>query len=271
MEKALEKELSEATKKALAPTDLLERLLSIEASGLIERRMERRVRESRLPEKKLLADFDFAFQTGVDKAQIMEIAKLDFVERKQGLVLAGNSGTGKSHIAKALLLLACGRLYRCRYATAAGMLADLMASRADNTLPTKLRDYISPDVLLIDEVGFDRLEQEDARNASLFFKVIDGRYCKGSTLITTNIDFRELGDYLGIPSSRLPLSTAWCITRSSLTSRGRAGGCTNRRSSTPKRTNPNRNSFNLSPKKKTTIAATARNRVGPQTDAQHPL
>ena len=96
MEKALEKELSEAAKKALAPTDLLERLLSIEANALIERRIERRVRESKLPERKLLADFDFAFQTGLDKAQIMEIAKLDFVERKQGLVIAGNSGTGKS-------------------------------------------------------------------------------------------------------------------------------------------------------------------------------
>jgi DNA replication protein DnaC len=199
MEKALEKELSEAAKKALAPTDLLERLLSLEANALIERRMERRVRESKLPEKKLLGDFDFAFQTGVDKAQIMEIAKLDFVERKQGLVIAGKSGTGKSHIAKALLLLACARLYRCRYTTAAGMLTDLMASRADNTLPMKLRTYTSPDILLIDEVGFDRLEQEDAKNASLFFKVIDGRYCKGSTLITSNIDFKELGDYLGDP------------------------------------------------------------------------
>ena len=95
MEKALEKELSEAAKKGSAPMDLLERLLSIEANALIERRMERRVRESRLPERKLLADFDFAFQTGLDKAQVMEIAKLDFVERKQGLVIAGNSGTGK--------------------------------------------------------------------------------------------------------------------------------------------------------------------------------
>ena len=54
-------------------------------------------------------------------------------------------------------------------------------------------------VTFIDELGFDRLEQQDARNASLFFKVIDGRYCEGSTLITTNIDFKELGDYLGDP------------------------------------------------------------------------
>ena len=95
METTLEKELSEAAKKALAPTDLLERLLSIEANALIERRIERRVRESKLPERKLLADFDFAFQTGLDKAQIMEIAKLDFVERKQGLVLAGNFRHGE--------------------------------------------------------------------------------------------------------------------------------------------------------------------------------
>jgi DNA replication protein DnaC len=199
MQKVLEKELSEAAKKGLAPMDLLERLLSVEANALIERRIERRIKESKLPDKKLLADFDFAFQTGLDKAQVMEIAKLDFAERKQGLVIAGNSGTGKSHIAKALLLLACTRLYRCRYTTAADMLTELMASRADNTLPAKLKDYTSPDILLIDELGFDRLEQQDARNASLFFKVIDGRYCKGSTLITTNIDFKELGDYLGDP------------------------------------------------------------------------
>ena len=79
------------------------------------------------------------------------------------------------------------------------MLTDLMASRADNTLPMKLKAYTAPDILLIDELGFERLEQEEARNASLFFKVIDGRYCKGSTLITTNIDFKELGDYLGDP------------------------------------------------------------------------
>lgn len=179
--------------------ELLERLLAVEANALIERRIERRIKESRLPERKLMSDFDFTFQTGLDKAQVMEIAKLDFVERKQGLVIAGNSGTGKSHIAKALLLSGCARLYRCRYTTAADMLTELMASRADDTFPGKLKDYTSPDILLIDELGFDRLEQQDARNASLFFKVIDGRYCKGSTLITTNIDFKELGDYLDDP------------------------------------------------------------------------
>ncbi len=105
----------------------------------------------------------------------------------------------KSHIAKALLLIGCTKLYRCRYTTAANMLKDLLASLADGTLEQKLKLYTRPDILLIDEVGFDRLEQESARNASLFFKVIDQRYCKASTLLTTNIDFKALGDYLGDP------------------------------------------------------------------------
>lgn len=197
--KALDEELANAVKQNLPTSKVIERLLALEANALIERRIERRIKESKLPERKLISDFDFDFQKGIDKGQIMELATLSFVERKQGLILAGSSGTGKSHIAKALLLIGCQKLYRCRYTTAAGMLKDLMASLADGTLEQKLKVYTRAQVLLIDEVGFDRLEQESARNASLFFKVIDARYCKNSTLLTTNIDFKALGDYLGDP------------------------------------------------------------------------
>lgn len=199
MEKELDHQLSLAVKEKLPPSVFLERMLALEAGDLIERRIERRIVESKLPQRKLLADFDFTFQTGIDKAQIMELATLSFVERKHGLILAGSSGTGKSHIAKALLLLACQKCYRCRYTTASAMLVDLMTGLADQTLENKLNRYCAPDCLLIDEVGFDRLEQENARNASLFFKVIDARYCKASTIVTTNIDFKDLGDYLGDP------------------------------------------------------------------------
>jgi DNA replication protein DnaC len=129
----------------------------------------------------------------------MELATLGFVERKQGLIMAGNSGTGKSHITKALLLLACKKNYTCRYVTASQMLTDLMASLPGGTLDRALKAFTKPDLLLIDDVGFARLEQESARNANLFFKVIDGRYCRASTIVTSNIDFKELGDYLGDP------------------------------------------------------------------------
>jgi len=199
MGKELDNQLAAALREQLSLSDFLERLLAVEAETLMERRIERRIVESKLPARKLLADFDFKFQTGVDKQQIMELATLSFVQRRQGLVLAGCSGTGKSHIAQALLLDCCRNNYRCRYTTAAAMLNDLMAGLADQTLQRKVKTYIAPQILLIDEVGFDRLEQESARNAALFFKVIDGRYGKASTIITTNIDFKELGDYLGDP------------------------------------------------------------------------
>ncbi len=195
----LDDELTRAAQESTPVTELLERLFTQEADALIQRRIERRIKQSKLPERKLLADFDFTFQKGLDKARIMEIAGLDFVQRKQGLILAGNSGTGKSHIAKAILLIGCMKTYSCRYTTAADMLRELLASLADDTLEKKLKRYLSPDILLIDEVGFDRLEQQDAYNANLFHKVIDGRYCKKTTILTTNIDFKQLGDYLGDP------------------------------------------------------------------------
>jgi DNA replication protein DnaC len=197
--KALDEELERAEKEALPPIEMLERLLALEANTLIERRIERRIAESKLPERKLLADFDFVFQTGVDKRQIMELATLDFARRKQWLILAGTSGSGKSHICMALLLIACQKTFRCRYVKASEMLGELLASLADNSLDLKLKHFLAPDILLIDELGFDRLEQQDPRNANLFHKVIDGRYCKKTTIITTNIDFEDLGDYLGDP------------------------------------------------------------------------
>jgi DNA replication protein DnaC len=199
MAAALDEELARAAREPIPCAELLERLLALEAGALSERQIERRIKEAKLPERKLLADFDFAFQTGVDQRQIMELAALAFATRSQGVIIAGNSGTGKSHIAKALLLIGCQKNFRCRYVTASAMLRELLAGLADNTLDQKLKRFLSPEILLIDEVGFDRLEQHDARNACLFHKVIDGRYCKGSTIITTNIDFKELGDYLGDP------------------------------------------------------------------------
>jgi len=199
IEKALAQELTRAQKEGVPSLVAFERLFELEVNSVIERRIERRIRESKLPERKLLADFDFDFQTGVDKEQIMDLASLSFVEQKQGLILAGSSGTGKSHIAKALLLIGCQKIYRCRYTKASEMLKDLMAGLSDDSVDNKLKAYINCDILLIDELGFDRLEQESARNASLFFKVIEGRYCKNTTILTANIDFKDMGDYLGDP------------------------------------------------------------------------
>jgi len=199
MAEVLDQELARAEKDKRPTAEVLERLFSLEVAALMERRIERRIRDSKLPERKLLADFNFEFQTGLDQKQVMDLATLGFIQRKEWLLMAGCSGTGKSHIAKALLLIACQQNFRCRYTTASDMLRTLLSGLADGTLEQKLKAYIRPEVLLIDEIGFDRLEQNDARQASLFFKVVEGRYCKSTTILTTNIDFKALGEYLGDP------------------------------------------------------------------------
>ncbi|HIJ40869.1 MAG TPA: ATP-binding protein [Deltaproteobacteria bacterium] len=94
MERRLDEVLSWAEKQNQPILPVLNRLFEIEATDLISRRIERRINESKLPERKLLSDFDFVFQTGIDKKQIMGLATLDFVRRKEGIILAGNSGTG---------------------------------------------------------------------------------------------------------------------------------------------------------------------------------
>ena len=94
IDRLLDEVMAQAMTNKLAVSRVLEQLFEAEATALIERRIERRIKESKLPERKLLADFDFEFQTGVDKQQIMELATLSFVAKKQGVILAGSSGTG---------------------------------------------------------------------------------------------------------------------------------------------------------------------------------
>ncbi len=184
----------------LSPEAFVQQLLAEEIRVRTERRIERLIRESKLPERKLLEDFDFDFQPSLDKSLVLRLSTMDFVVHGQGILLGGNSGTGKSYIAKAIALCGCKCGYRVRYTTAADMLKDLHSGLADDSLDEKLKAYLSPSLLVIDELGFDRLEQQTARNAALFFKVIDGRYRRtASSVITTNIDFESLGQYLGDP------------------------------------------------------------------------
>ncbi len=201
-------------------TELLLRLLDAQVLDRRERRVERRIRQSKLPERKTLCEFDFDFQPTLDQRLILDLMTMGFVPRRQGVIFAGDSGTGKSHIAKALALEGCKHGYWVRYSTAADMLKVLYSSLADDSLDQKLKQYVNPELLVIDELGFDRLERErerrqDADNAALFFKVIDGRYTKRSTVITTNIDFEQLGHYLGDPvvTTAIEIGRASCRER----------------------------------------------------------
>lgn len=189
----LPKDLSERR----AVLDGVDRLLRVEADRRRERRIVRRGDEAHLPDRPTLETFDFAFQPKLDKALILDLATLAWVDRYEDLLLLGQSGTGKSHIAKALCLRACAREMRVLYTTCATMMATLHAALADGSLERKLKRYTKPQLLLVDDLGYDPLEQEHAREAQLLHKVLEGRLGKTSTIITSNLPISEWAAYLG--------------------------------------------------------------------------
>ena len=174
------------------------RLLEPQLRQRVESRIERRVREARLPERKTFEAFDFPFQPSLDRNLIMELATLRFIDQGRNVLLAGMSGTGKSHIAKALALTACIANRRVLYTTSADMLLRLNASLADGTLMrTAIKPYLRAELLLIDEVGLEQVERKDAYRSGLMQKVLLPRYNeRRSTIITSNIPWENWGEYL---------------------------------------------------------------------------
>ena len=183
--------------KRVAALATMERLLHTEHGARVERRIERRLGESKLPDHPTLEAFDFDFQPDLDQNLVMELATLAWVDRAEDLVLAGWPGVGKSHIGKAMCLIGCKQQRWVRYTTCADMMADLYASMADGSLSEVLKRYIRPTLLLIDDLGYDPLEQEHAREAQLLFKVLDARHGQRSTIITSNLSVDDWADYLG--------------------------------------------------------------------------
>ena len=195
---ALDESLSQAEKENLSHLQFLDLLLGAQANGRRERSIARRIREADFAENKTLEGFDWNFNPKTfDRVQIEELATGDFIRRRTNLVMVGWSGIGKSHIMQALGHKACVHGYRVLYRTSAELLRDLTASLADKTLPARLRRYASPDLLIIDEFGFDRIERtECAEAAHLLYKIIASRNQKRSTALVTNVDFDKWTEYL---------------------------------------------------------------------------
>lgn len=180
--------------------DRVWRIVDAQLRARRERAIERRIKAARFPAHKTLDTFDFDFQTGVDRDQIMHLATLDWLERRQSLLFGGMSGTGKSHIAMALGHLACVHGYSVRYTTSAKMLTELHLALATHDLQQAIKPFIRCALLIIDEVGLDRPERQAcmADDAGLFYKVVSARYEDGlSCVITTNIEWDQWGNYLG--------------------------------------------------------------------------
>lgn len=205
-EEHLDEVLRKAEKGATSHLEFLDALLGEQASLRRERSIERRIRAARFGQRATLETFDWNFnKRAIDRTQFEDLATVDFVARRDNVVIVGESGVGKSHLVQAIGIKACAAGHSVRYTTSAGMIADLTSALADRTLPKRLRHYVRPELLIVDEFGFDKIERLDSpESASLIFKVVDARYRKGSIVLVTNIDFDDWGGYLGDP----PLSMA---------------------------------------------------------------
>jgi DNA replication protein DnaC len=195
---ALDELLSRAEKEGLPHLQFLNLLLGAQANARRERGVARRIREAHFAEEKTLEGFNWRFNPNAfDRVQIEELATGDFIRRRANLILVGWSGIGKSHIIQAIGQKACVHGYHVLYRTSAELLADLTASLADKTLPLRLRRYARPDLLIIDEFGFDRIERTECPEAAhLLYKIIAARNQKHSTAVVTNVDFDKWGEYL---------------------------------------------------------------------------
>jgi DNA replication protein DnaC len=195
---ALDEALSQAEKENLSHLQFLDLLLGAQAHTRRERSIARRIREAHFQEHKTLEAFDWNYNSKTfDRIQIEELATGNFIRRRTNLVMVGWSGIGKSHIIQALGHKACVHGYRVLYRTSAKLLGDLTASLADNTLPERLRVYASPDLLIIDEFGFDAIERTACPQAAhLLYKVITSRNQKRSTALVTDVDFDRWAGYL---------------------------------------------------------------------------
>jgi len=195
---ALDAVLERAEKEGLSPLEVLDLVVGQQAAERRERSTERRIREAHFAERKTLEGFDWKFnQKAINRVQIEELATGDFIRRRSNLLFVGQSGVGKSHLMQALGIRACALEYRVLYRTSAQLIADLTASLADKTLPQRLRLYSRPDLLIIDEFGFDRIERMECQQAAhLLYKVIASRNQQHSTALVTNVDFELWPEYL---------------------------------------------------------------------------
>jgi len=198
----LDEHLAWAAREKPGAGALLEHVLGAEAAFKLERRIERRIALSGLRERKTLEAFDWAFQPGLDKSFVMELASLEFVRRKEDLVLTGKSGTGKSHLLQAIGLRACQAQLSVRYARCVDLLDDLYAGLADSTYTQRLKRWAAPELLIIDDVGLGQVKkrEDEPTAAHTLFNLIDRRHGNASTAFTSNIKLSAWGRYLGDPT-----------------------------------------------------------------------
>ena len=172
-------------------------LLRLSEQELIDRQrrmVERRIKQAKFPTLKSLDSFNFTVIPSLNKAQVMELARCEYVDRKENIMLLGNSGTGKSHIATGLGLAACQKGLPVLLTAAASLSNELMEAKDERRLLRLQRQLARNKLLIVDELGFVPLSKT---GAELLFEVFSQRYERSSVILTSNLPFDEWTEIFG--------------------------------------------------------------------------
>ena len=172
----------------------LTRLAELEMIERDRRKVERRIKAARFPVVKSLDSFDFAAIPKLNKMQVLELARCEWIERRENVIALGPSGTGKTHVALGLGLAACQKGMSVGFTTAAALVSEMMEARDERRLLRFQKQMAAYQLLIIDELGFVPLSKT---GAELLFELISQRYERGATLITSNLPFDEWTETLG--------------------------------------------------------------------------
>jgi DNA replication protein DnaC len=179
----LEIRLKEAETGNMPCSEFLGLLLEDEITKRSENRRKKLYGGAHLPFEKDLSDFDFSFQPSLKKQEILELATCHFLPRHANIMFIGQPGTGKTHLAVALALAALGQGKTALFTTVWDMINTLQQSRADYSYQRKMQQYLKPDLLILDELGYRSMAESTVED---FFEIVSRRYEKGSIIITSN-------------------------------------------------------------------------------------
>lgn len=178
----------EAVKENHSHIRYLEALLAIECEERDRHAIANRTRDAQLPRVKTLEEFDFTQAPQIPAAKIRELAEGGYIERSEPVVLIGECGTGKSHLATGLCLAACRQKRRVRFTTAAALVNELVEAKQNNQVRRLMARWMKYDLIALDEVGYVPLADI---GAEFLFQVISDRAERAALIVTTNLPFSE--------------------------------------------------------------------------------
>ncbi|MFO7951550.1 MAG: IS21-like element helper ATPase IstB [Bacillota bacterium] len=194
--KTLDTRIEEAIKNKLSYLEFLELLVQDEVTNRTNNANRKRMQKARFRQHKTIEEFNFNYQPSINRQMIYSLATCEFIRKKENIAFIGPPGTGKSHLASAIGVKAVHQGYSVLFTTVNHMLEELYVSRADNSFNQKLKKYTGPELLILDELGLKKLNQNSVDD---FYEIVASRYEHKSTIITSNKAFDEWGHILYDP------------------------------------------------------------------------